>query len=255
MADVQPGREAREDRAAANTDRELWRGEHDVSDYYADSVHVTMDGRIGLNVGGRGWEMTPSAWISLADREAALIREIEGMTQALETMRRAGLHGVGARERLRRERDKAVAQVAALTEALRETKDVLRHKNVAPLITDGLAGTLERFLADVPEAGRKLLADHEADKKAAGWALLRLADAEETLRAAGERQREALAICEKHGFVFDKIGSEPGNWQHLAFTLYTLLCETENDARLYSERHESPAGTPEDTPPTKGTVI
>ncbi len=44
------------------------------------------------------------------------------------------------------------------------------------------------------------------------------------------RQREALALCEQHGFVFDDIGAEPGNWQHLAFTFYTMLCEVQSES-------------------------
>lgn len=40
-------------------------------------------------------------------------------------------------------------------------------------------------------------------------------------------QPEALSVVERNGFVFDDIGAEPGNWQHLAFTLYVLLCEAE----------------------------
>jgi hypothetical protein len=35
----------------ANTDRELWRDGD--GDYYADSIHVTESGGIGINVGGR----------------------------------------------------------------------------------------------------------------------------------------------------------------------------------------------------------
>ena len=33
-----------------NTDRELWR--QTPGDYYAPSLHVTADGKIGINVGG-----------------------------------------------------------------------------------------------------------------------------------------------------------------------------------------------------------
>lgn len=36
--------------AVANTDRELWRER--PGDYYADSIHVTEGGGIGINVGG-----------------------------------------------------------------------------------------------------------------------------------------------------------------------------------------------------------
>lgn len=37
--------------ACKNTDRELWRERQ--GDYYADSIHVTESGGIGINVGGR----------------------------------------------------------------------------------------------------------------------------------------------------------------------------------------------------------
>ena len=36
--------------AAKNTDRELWRERE--GDYYADSIHITQDGGIGMNCGG-----------------------------------------------------------------------------------------------------------------------------------------------------------------------------------------------------------
>ena len=34
----------------ANTDREIWRERE--SDFYADSIHVTKEGAIGINCGG-----------------------------------------------------------------------------------------------------------------------------------------------------------------------------------------------------------
>jgi hypothetical protein len=49
--------------------------------------------------------------------------------------------------------------------------------------------------------------------------------AEEALQRIATRQPEALRIIQDNGFVFDDLGREPGNWQHLAFTLYNLLCE------------------------------
>lgn len=48
-------------------------------------------------------------------------------------------------------------------------------------------------------------------------------------------QPEALAMIQRNGFVFEDIGCEPGNWQHLAFTLYTTLCEAEWVARTTLE--------------------
>lgn len=41
------------EQAAKNTDRELWRGpDKGAGSYYADSIHVTEGGGIGINVGG-----------------------------------------------------------------------------------------------------------------------------------------------------------------------------------------------------------
>ena len=45
------------------------------------------------------------------------------------------------------------------------------------------------------------------------------------------RQQETLQMIERNGFVFDDIGAEPGNWQHLAFTLYTEICDMDEIAR------------------------
>lgn len=43
-----------------NTDRELWRERE--GDYYADSIHVTEDGCIGINCGGSVIVMPARAW-------------------------------------------------------------------------------------------------------------------------------------------------------------------------------------------------
>lgn len=62
----------------------------------------------------------------------------------------------------------------------------------------------------------------------------------ETLELAAAKQPEALAIIQQNGFVFERenLGNEPGNWSHLAFTLYTMLCEIENAARQTLEELE-----------------
>lgn len=39
-----------ENKGAKNTDREIWRERE--GDYYANSIHVTAQGHIGINVGG-----------------------------------------------------------------------------------------------------------------------------------------------------------------------------------------------------------
>ena len=53
----------------------------------------------------------------------------------------------------------------------------------------------------------------------------------EALEAVAAQQPKTLAMIEHNGFVFDSIGKEPGNWQHLAFSVYTDLCEVDTVAR------------------------
>jgi hypothetical protein len=49
--------------AGKNTDREVWRGSDDGNgSYYADSVHVTKEGGLGINVGGHVIVMNPRDW-------------------------------------------------------------------------------------------------------------------------------------------------------------------------------------------------
>lgn len=65
---------------AANTDREIWRGPDEGNGaYYADSVHITKDGALGINCGGRVIVKTPRAW-----QEAALL-EADCQWQPIET--------------------------------------------------------------------------------------------------------------------------------------------------------------------------
>jgi hypothetical protein len=52
-----------------------------------------------------------------------------------------------------------------------------------------------------------------------------------TLEGIAEKQQNALRIIRENGFVFESLGKEPGNWQHLAFTLYTEICEIDTWAR------------------------
>lgn len=51
------------------------------------------------------------------------------------------------------------------------------------------------------------------------------------LQRISEQQPKTLEMIRRNGFVFDDIGCEPGNWQHLAFTIYTDLCEVDTVAR------------------------
>ncbi|MAN86398.1 MAG: hypothetical protein CL555_05910 [Algoriphagus sp.] len=54
--------------AAENTDREIWRERE--GDYYADSIHVTQQGRIGINCGGHVIQMPVRDWHRLASTTA-----------------------------------------------------------------------------------------------------------------------------------------------------------------------------------------
>jgi hypothetical protein len=51
---------------AENTDRELWRER--PGDYYADSIHVTATGGIGINCGGHVIAMTLRNWHRLGQQ-------------------------------------------------------------------------------------------------------------------------------------------------------------------------------------------
>jgi len=55
-----------DDEACLNTDRELWRERED--DAYADSIHVTKQGSIGINCGGHVITMPLRDWHALAKR-------------------------------------------------------------------------------------------------------------------------------------------------------------------------------------------
>lgn len=48
-----------------NTDKEIWRER--PGDFYADSIHVTEQGGIGLNVGGRVMVLPVRKWFELAN--------------------------------------------------------------------------------------------------------------------------------------------------------------------------------------------
>ena len=60
-------------------------------------------------------------------------------------------------------------------------------------------------------------------------------------RAAREvttKQQECLESFRSHGIVFNDIGNDPTNWQHVAFTIYSDLCEAEAGCRAALARLE-----------------
>jgi len=53
----------------------------------------------------------------------------------------------------------------------------------------------------------------------------------DALEAIAALQPARLDKLRAAGVVFDDIGRDPGNWQHVAFSLYTDLCEVDSYAR------------------------
>jgi len=106
------------------------------------------------------------------------------------------------------------------------------------LITDEEYGFLcAGPMAMSPKGGspsRHRLEDYDELRVNLSAALAENAKLREALQKVEAKQPEALKKIEANGFVFNDIGCEPGNWQHLAFTLYTDLCElrTEADAAM-----------------------
>lgn len=66
-----------------NTDIELWREKE--GDYYADSIHVTENGKIGMNVGGHVIVMPIKEWHKVADVDKLLV-ERPGAGEATYTL-------------------------------------------------------------------------------------------------------------------------------------------------------------------------
>jgi hypothetical protein len=55
---------------------------------------------------------------------------------------------------------------------------------------------------------------------------------ENALRQIGEQQQKTLGWIRDWDIVFDEApGKNPGNWQHVAFSIYSDLCEVDTWAR------------------------
>ena len=77
--------------ACENTDRELWRER--FGDFYADSIHVTKDGSIGINVSGHVIVMPLQKWHALAAEQAQPVPE-QFLPRCPSCNQPAGSHGV-----------------------------------------------------------------------------------------------------------------------------------------------------------------
>lgn len=78
-----------DERCALNTDRELFReGEPDgPMSYYENSLHVTIDGYIGMNVGGTVIVKSIADWHALSmisDERKELLTEIDSLRENLD---------------------------------------------------------------------------------------------------------------------------------------------------------------------------
>lgn len=67
------------DGSCQNTDRELWRERE--GDFYADSIHVTQDGHIGINCGGHVIVMPLRKWHEAAQSQPPSDAPTAGDTQ------------------------------------------------------------------------------------------------------------------------------------------------------------------------------
>lgn len=64
---------------------------------------------------------------------------------------------------------------------------------------------------------------------------------ENALRQIGEQQQKTLGWIRDWDIVFDEApGKNPGNWQHVAFSIYTDLCEVDSWARSALAGTEEP---------------
>lgn len=82
------------DGIAKNTDKEIWRER--LEDFYSDSIHVTADGRIGINSGGHVIVMPIRSWYEAArkampeiliEKEREIIRHTLGLDHSKSAYR------------------------------------------------------------------------------------------------------------------------------------------------------------------------
>ena len=115
--------------AANNTDRELWRERE--GDFYADSIHVTASGGVGIDCGGSVIVRPLREWHRLALRALDAEQQIATLT--------------AERDQMRVERDALREKLRELNRAAQRDEDIL------------LGSWLQAnffFLADAPKEGQ-----------------------------------------------------------------------------------------------------
>ena len=92
------------------------------------------------------------------------------------------------------------------------------------------ADTIRRVLGDTDE---DFVRENIGDALAALDALLaERQQAIDALREIEPQQQRILEWFRSEGIIFDTApGGDPKSWQHIAFTIYTALCETDSIAR------------------------
>ncbi len=119
---------------AKNTDRELWRkGDDDGNgmSYYEPTIHVTQNGRIGINVGGTVYEFPVERWHALVRENAEYEQIANAMLDALILIRE-NEHGESYSAGV------AMSCVASLDERAKS------HSSVARFLPTWLGGEADR---------------------------------------------------------------------------------------------------------------
>lgn len=100
-----------ENASALNTDRELWRERE--GDYYADSIHVTKQGGIGINCGGHVIVRSLKNWHGLAKQPSDTERQAQAFWERAYLERRSSVTARAMKETLGDKRVIPAEQVCA----------------------------------------------------------------------------------------------------------------------------------------------
>lgn len=120
------------------------------------------------------------------------------------------------------------ALLADLEAAQAERDDAIHGRELARLNTENERKHHKVTRAELDETQRFAGVQH-ARAVAAESAL---AAAREALARIAEQQPRTLEKLRAHGVVFDgPLGADPKNFQHVAFSIYTDLCEVDSIAR------------------------
>jgi hypothetical protein len=100
-----------------------------------------------------------------------------------------------------------------------------------------------RELAALIAAGKQAWVDADAIRVAQAYL-----EALDALEAVGAIQPQTLLWIRHHGIVFGDIGTDPENWQHVAFSIYSDLCEADSRVRPIIGWPDPVAAGPPDDP-------